>query len=98
MVRDGFVHEEDRTPYSEHTDLKTVESQRHDLALEEFPEGPYGATTDEDTLGKETPWLQDQRSSPRFSYENREFHQSLPRHDYPAHPTHDDPYRDDEQP
>lgn len=42
------------TPYH---DLSTVESQRNEVIPEEFPEGPSGASTNEDVLGKESPWL-----------------------------------------
>lgn len=73
--------------HSEHRDaiedLATVESHQHDLALEEFPEGPYGSDLISESLGKSTPWSMDQRSSPRFGYENRELHEDLPR-DYPG--------------
>lgn len=75
------------TPY---TDLKTVESLRNEYIAEEFPEGPYGAATNEDVLGKETPFRASQHASPQFTYENREFHQGLMRPDPTAHPTHDE--------
>lgn len=41
--------EYDNKPYSE---LSTVESQRNEILQEEFPEGPYGAATNEARLGK----------------------------------------------
>lgn len=81
------------TPY---TDLATVESQRNDIIPEEFPEGPYGAATNEDVLGKETPYLASQHAAPRFTYENREFHAGISRQDPGSHPTHDDPNRGEE--
>ncbi|MCS7462744.1 hypothetical protein N0M98_21715 [Paenibacillus doosanensis] len=85
--QNGFL-EEDRHRY---TDVKTVESQRNDLTAEEFPEGPYGATFHEATLGKSSPWREDQRPPNRFTYENRELHEGISR-DYPgSHPTHDGP-------
>lgn len=77
--------EEDRRPY---TDLATVESARNDLAAEEFPEGPYGSSLRSESLGKSTPWREDQRPPNRFAYENRQLHEDLPRHDPPAHETH----------
>jgi hypothetical protein len=71
------------------TDLYTVESQRNDLIPEEFPEGPYGSTMLVESLGKSTPWRDDQRPPNRFSYENRELHAGLER-DYPGdHELHD---------
>lgn len=81
------------TPY---TDLATVESQRNDIIPEEFPEGPYGAATNEDVLGKDTPFLASQHAAPQYTYENREFHAGIPRQDPDAHPTHDDPNRGEE--
>jgi hypothetical protein len=78
---------ENRQPY---TDLATVESRRNDLTAEEFPEGPYGSIIENETLGKSTPWRQDQRPPNSFTYENRELHEGLDR-DYPAdHDTHDE--------
>jgi hypothetical protein len=78
---------EDREPY---TDLATVESQRNDLIAEEFPEGPYGSSIVNDTLGKSTPFRKDQRPPNSFNYENRELHEGMDR-DYPGdHETHDE--------
>ena len=73
-----------------YTDFATVESQRNDLTAEEFPEGPYGMSLPTETLGKSTPWREDQRPPNRFSYENRELHEGLPRQDPPEHLTHDE--------
>jgi len=75
---------------SEYTDLSTVESQRNDLIAEEFPEGPYGSSLLSESLGKSSPWRQDQRPPNRFTYENRELHEGLPREDPPEHLTHDE--------
>lgn len=70
-------------------DLATVESQRNDLTAEEFPEGPYGSSMNLESLGKSTPWRDDQRSPNSYSYENRELHAGLERH-YPGdHELHD---------
>jgi hypothetical protein len=66
-----------------YTDLATVESRRNDLTAEEFPEGPYGSNINHETLGKSTPWRQDQRPPNRFTYENRELHEGIDR-DYPG--------------
>jgi hypothetical protein len=78
----GFRDERDR----EYTDLDTVESQRNDLAAEEFPEGPYGSSLPVLSFGKSTPWRIDQRPPNRFRYENRMLHLGMDR-DYP--PDHD---------
>jgi hypothetical protein len=75
---------------SDSTDLATVESQRNDLTAEEFPEGPYGSSLRVETLGKSSPWRQDQRPPNTFSYENRDLHEGLPREDPPEHLTHDE--------
>ncbi|GAA3402427.1 hypothetical protein ACFFNY_04300 [Paenibacillus hodogayensis] len=84
--RDGFLQEQ----RSDYTDLATVESQRNDLAAEEFPEGPYGSISNAETLGKSSPWREDQRPPNRFVYENRELHEGLDRGGYPGeHDTHD---------
>ena len=70
-------------------DLKTVESQRNDLTAEEFPEGPYGSPLMVETLGKSSPWREDQRSPNSYMYEDREFHAGLER-GYPGdHDIHD---------
>ncbi|MEI7026004.1 hypothetical protein [Paenibacillus sp. y28] len=83
---EGFKEEERRA----YTDLASVESQRNDLAAEEFPEGPYGSDLHSDSLGKSTPWRQDQRPPSRFTYENRELHAGLERR-YPGdHELHDE--------
>jgi len=75
---------------ADYTDVKTVESQRNDLTAEEFPEGPYGSSLLTESLGKSSPWRKDQRPPNRFSYENRDLHEGLPRQDPPEHWTHDE--------
>ncbi|ANA81561.1 hypothetical protein PVOR_10614 [Paenibacillus vortex V453] len=75
----GFEKEE----RSEATDLSTVESQRNDLAPEEFPEGPYGSDLRSESLGKSSPWRADQRPPNRFDYEDRNLHMGIKR-DYPG--------------
>lgn len=74
---DGFI-KETRTG---NTDLTSVESQRNDLIPEEFPEGPYGSSLPMESLGKSTPWRQDQRPPHAFGYENRELHEGMYRND-----------------
>ncbi|MDB4867358.1 MAG: hypothetical protein JWR03_1691 [Cohnella sp.] len=70
-------------------DLSTVESRRNDLTAEEFPEGPYGSSITVESLGKSTPWRDDQRPPNTYTYENRELHAGLDR-DYPGdHQLHD---------
>lgn len=75
-----------------YSDLQTVESQRNEIYLEEFPEGPYGSPTNELFLGKATGWEEGQYSTNvRFGYENRELHQGLDRGDPASHPANDQP-------
>lgn len=75
----GFEKEE----RSEAADLSTVESQRNDLAPEEFSEGPYGSDLRSESLGKSSPWRADQRPPNRFDYEDRNLHMGIKR-DYPG--------------
>lgn len=82
----SFLKEDRR----EYTDVSTVESQRNDLIAEEFPEGPYGSSLSSDTLGKSSPWREDQRPPNRFNFENRQLHEGLPRQYPGAHQTHDE--------
>lgn len=72
-----------------HTDLSTVESQRNDLAVEEFPEGSAGTSLPTESLGKSTPWRAEQRAAGRFDYENHELHQGLQR-EYPGEDVFDE--------
>lgn len=83
---------EDRSKY---TDVAAVESQRNDLTAEEFPEGPYGMTLESESLGKSSPWREDQRPPSAFVYENRGLHEGLPRVYPPDHDTHDEDRGDD---
>lgn len=83
--REGFIKER----RSDYTDFAAVESQRNDLTAEEFPEGPYGSGLLTETLGKSSPWREDQRSNNRFSYENRLLHEGMPRVYPQDHDTHD---------
>jgi len=86
-----------KQPNAEHEDehyseLSTVESQRNEILQEEFPEGPYGSSTNRERLGKSSDWEPGQHSTTtRFTYETRNMHQDLPRQDPSAHPIHDDP-------
>lgn len=84
--KSGFMEER----RSDYTDLSTVESQRNDLIPEEFPEGPYGSSLISESLGKSTPWREDQRPPNRFTYENRTLHEGLDRDFPPEHETHDE--------
>ncbi|MFP7297386.1 cytosolic protein [Neobacillus niacini] len=74
-------------------DLSNVEKQKNFLTAEEFPEGPFGSPTGKDkpVENKSTPWLEGQRYYSNFNYEDKTFHQNIPRQMDGAHPTHDDP-------
>lgn len=68
------------TSKEDYSELKTVESQRNTIYFEEFPEGPYGAATNEQFLGKATGWEDSQHSTNvRFDYENHELHLGMER-------------------
>lgn len=86
-MKEGFI-KENRT---ENTDLDTVESQRNDLTAEEFPEGPYGSSLLTESLGKSSPWREDQRPPNTYNYENRELHEGMQRNFPEDHETHDEP-------
>ncbi|GAB6935266.1 MAG: hypothetical protein C0P64_006570 [Bacillota bacterium] len=71
-------------------DVKVAVSQFQNLVPEEFPEGPYGSSMQNQTLGKSTPWEEGQHRTSAFTYEAREFHAGLGRQYAGAHPTHDE--------
>lgn len=55
----------DTQPETDPSDVATaeltyVQKQQNDLMLEEFPDGPYGAATNEAQLGKSEPWRKGQ--------------------------------------
>ncbi|QAY66619.1 hypothetical protein [Paenibacillus protaetiae] len=68
-----------------YSDFSDVESQRHDLIPEEFPEGSYGSAMTSSSLGKSTPWQAGQHRVSAYGYENKRQHndQNRSRH-YPG--------------
>jgi len=72
-------------------DVAAAQAATYDLAVEEFPEGPYGATTDERRLGKTSPWLPGQMVSGRFRDTNMI---TSDRHTAPYEQDGDDTYED----
>ncbi|MDE5415322.1 cytosolic protein [Alkalihalobacterium chitinilyticum] len=80
-----------------YTDFSNVETQRNFIFPETLPEGPYGSPVNR-PLGKSTPWREGQRSYSAFNYEFKSLHQNLPRQFPGAHPTHDDPDKNEEPP
>lgn len=82
----------------EFADLSTVESQKDNLLPEEYPEGAYGSAINSTVLGKKGPFLESQRATSAFTYENKDFHEGIPRQYPEGHPTHDDPKENHENP
>ncbi|QCJ43963.1 cytosolic protein [Bacillus sp. S3] len=83
-----------------YTELSTVEQQQNFLTAQEFPEGSYGSSIrkDEPVQNKSTPWKEGQRKYSAFNYEFKSLHQDLPRQMEGAHPPHDDPDTDIQEP
>lgn len=83
-----------------YTDLSNVEKQRTFLTAEEFPEGPFGSPNGkvEPVENKETPWKEGQQYYSNFAFEDRNFHEDMPRQFPGAHPTHDEKGKDKEEP
>jgi len=83
-----------------YTELSTVEKQQNVLTAQEFPEGPYGSSIrkDEPVQNKSTPWKEGQRKYSAFNYEFKSLHEELPRQMEGAHPPHDDPDTNIQQP
>lgn len=83
-----------------YTDFAVVETQKTFLTWEEFPEGPFGSTIDQDApvKNKDTPWKHGQQFYSNYTYEARNFHENIPRKDPGAHPTHDEKGKDREDP
>lgn len=81
-------------------DLSNVEKRKNFLTAEEFPDGPFGSPIrkEEPVQNKSTPWQEGQRYYSNFNYENKTFHQDIPRQMEGAHPTHDDPNTEEQPP
>lgn len=84
----------------QYTDFSNVETQKTFLTAEEYPEGSFGSPTGESdrVKNKETSWKHGQQFYSAFTYENRNFHENLPRQHPGAHPTHDEKGKDTEDP
>ncbi len=84
----------------EYTDFSNVEDMRNLVLPEIFPEGPYGAPRGkyEPVENKSSEWIEGQRYYSAFNYEFKSLHQNLPRQYPGAHPTHDDPEKNEEPP
>jgi hypothetical protein len=80
--------------------FSNVETMKNTIIPEEFPEGPFGSPINKKNPveNKSTPWRDGQRTYSAYNYEFKSLHQNLPRQMEGAHPTHDDPSKDEEQP
>ncbi|WP_026673555.1 hypothetical protein [Alkalihalobacterium bogoriense] len=83
--------------HENYTDFSNVETMKNYIFPETLPEGPYGSPINR-KLGKSTPWKEGQRAYSAFTYEFKSLHQNLPRKFPGAHPTHDDPSKNEEPP
>lgn len=92
-----MVDHKDKETY---TDFSNVEAMRNFIVPNHMPEGPYGSPigADEPVQNKSTPWQEGQRTYSAFNYEFKNLHQDIPRQFPGAHPTHDDPEVNEEQP
>lgn len=92
-----MVDHKDQETY---TDFSNVEAMRNFIVPNHMPEGPYGSPigADEPVQNKSTPWQEGQRTYSAFNYEFKNLHQDIPRKFPGAHPTHDDPEVNEEQP
>ncbi|MCF8563500.1 hypothetical protein LLE49_01920 [Alicyclobacillus tolerans] len=63
----GPVQDNEYVPNAESS---TVQAMNDDILLEEFPEGPYVAATNETKLGKTSPWKPGQVSVSAFRDSN----------------------------
>lgn len=87
-----------RKKREEYQDFSNCVAQQSFLTAEEFPEGPYGASLlpRNTVTNKETDWEEGQRFYSNFNYEDKTFHQDIPRQYPNAHPVHDDETTDDQ--
>jgi hypothetical protein len=83
-----------------YTELSNVEKQHLYLTAQEFPEGSYGSPIrqDQPVQNKSTEWEEGQRYYSNFNYEYKSLHQDIPRQMEGAHPTHDDPTKEEQPP
>lgn len=77
----------------EYSDVSNAVARDNFLAWEEFPEGAYGESIDDEKMvtNKNTPWREGQRFYSNYNFEDKTFHQNIPRQYPNAHPPHDDP-------
>lgn len=82
------------------SDFSNVEARNNYIIPEDLPEGPYGSPRGKNTPveNKSTPWGPEQRSYSAFNYNDKTFHENLPRNYPGAHPTHDEDSKEIEAP
>lgn len=80
------MRKKDRSKHEPHTPLSTDHDHLHSRTLEEFPDGPYGSPLLLESLGKSSDWDTGEHVAPRFSYENKDLHDDLPRLEPQADP------------
>ncbi|ASN04872.1 hypothetical protein [Virgibacillus necropolis] len=75
-----------------YSDVDNAKKQQNELIPEEFPEGPFGSSIndDEPVESKSTPWEEGQRRQSAFVFPDKEQHEDLPRQAAGSHPIHDE--------
>lgn len=76
----------------EYRDFSNVKNVHEDLIPEEFPEGPFGSSIndEEPPYSKSTPWTEGQRRQSAFVFPDKQQHDDLPRQTPGSHPLHDE--------
>lgn len=76
-----------------YSDFSNVNNRRNALIPEEFPEGAFGSTVnqEEPVYSKSTPWKDGQYRESAYVFPYKEMHEDLPRQVPGAHPIHDEP-------
>lgn len=73
-------------------DMESYKRMKDQLIPEEFPEGPYGSSFQNDAPveRKSTPWEEGQYRESAYVYPDKSQHDDLPRQIDGAHPLHDE--------
>jgi hypothetical protein len=79
-----------REEKKKYSDFESVRRFRNQLTPEEFPEGSYGSTINEDQPpeSKSTPWLPGQYRESPYAFPDKSQHANLAREAPGAHHTH----------
>lgn len=75
-----------------YSNFSNVEKMKNELIPEEFPEGAFGSSInqDEKVSSKSTKWNQGQKRTSAYVYPDEDQHDDLPRQFPGAHPLHDE--------